>query len=205
MIERGSSWPIKDATFSEKGSFLVSSQVPLRMHRLTSTSWYNRRLCDWTIGSWRGKSSQKEQLQEYTTQLRFLAGWFQGKTVLWKIVEGRAGEWPAGKGKKLTHPTMCQHCARGYQSSLFENSQLHCEEVSLPVFYSIPSQGRPSRAILPFNSLYHEQGQVQPPQSKRKYTVSQVQSILGYQLVGFSSSQRTMNCPHCPFSVSLST
>lgn len=21
---------------------------------------------------------------------------------------GSAGEWPAGKGKKLTHPTMCQ-------------------------------------------------------------------------------------------------
>lgn len=21
---------------------------------------------------------------------------------------GRAGEWPAGKGEKLTHPTMCQ-------------------------------------------------------------------------------------------------
>lgn len=50
---------IKDATFSEKHSLLVSNQVPLRMDRLTSTSWYNRRLCGWTTGSWRGKSSQK--------------------------------------------------------------------------------------------------------------------------------------------------
>lgn len=33
--------------------------------------------------------------------------WFQVKTVM-ENRRGSAGEWPAGKGKKLTHHTMCQ-------------------------------------------------------------------------------------------------
>lgn len=30
------------------------------------------------------------------------------KNCVMKNHRGSAGEWPAGKGKKLTHPTMCQ-------------------------------------------------------------------------------------------------
>lgn len=86
------------------------------MDNFTSTSWYIRRLCGWTTELERevkpkivvvGVHNQTETLAE---------GWFQVKTVLRKIVEGRAGEWPAGKGKKLIHLLRTSTVLETYQS-----------------------------------------------------------------------------------------